>query len=75
MTQAALVTGGRRGIGRAIALALAQNGFGVAVADIAAFRFSTAVTFSTSLRKATIAAPRSTRAALSSLPRPSRAAC
>lgn len=34
MTQAALVTGGRRGIGKAIALALAQSGFDVAVADV-----------------------------------------
>ena len=36
MTQAALVTGGRRGIGKAIALALAGNGFDVAVADVVA---------------------------------------
>lgn len=35
MTQAALVTGGRRGIGKAIALALADSGFDVAVADVA----------------------------------------
>lgn len=34
MTQAALVTGARRGIGKAIALALAENGFDVAVADV-----------------------------------------
>ena len=34
MTQAALVTGGRRGIGKAIALALAEQGFNVAVADV-----------------------------------------
>jgi NAD(P)-dependent dehydrogenase (short-subunit alcohol dehydrogenase family) len=36
MTQAALVTGGRRGIGKAIALALAGQGFDVAVADVVA---------------------------------------
>jgi NAD(P)-dependent dehydrogenase (short-subunit alcohol dehydrogenase family) len=36
MTQTALVTGARRGIGKAIALALADAGFDVAVADIAA---------------------------------------
>ena len=35
MTQAALVTGARRGIGKAIALALAEAGFNVAVADVA----------------------------------------
>jgi len=34
MTQGALVTGGRRGIGKAIALALADSGFNVAVADV-----------------------------------------
>ena len=34
MTQTALVTGGRRGIGKAIALALAESGFNVAVADV-----------------------------------------
>jgi NAD(P)-dependent dehydrogenase (short-subunit alcohol dehydrogenase family) len=34
MTQAALVTGARRGIGKAIALALAEAGFDVAVADV-----------------------------------------
>jgi NAD(P)-dependent dehydrogenase (short-subunit alcohol dehydrogenase family) len=36
MTQAALVTGARRGIGKAIALALAEAGFNVAVADVVA---------------------------------------
>lgn len=36
MKQAALVTGARRGIGKAIALALAAEGFDVAVADVAA---------------------------------------
>lgn len=35
MTQAAIVTGARRGIGKAIALALAEAGFDVAVADVA----------------------------------------
>ena len=35
MTQAALVTGARRGIGKAIALSLAEAGFNVAVADVA----------------------------------------
>jgi NAD(P)-dependent dehydrogenase (short-subunit alcohol dehydrogenase family) len=34
MTASALVTGARRGIGKAIALALAEEGFNVAVADI-----------------------------------------
>ena len=34
MTQAALVTGARRGIGKAIALALAEAGFDVAVVDV-----------------------------------------
>ena len=36
MTGSALVTGARRGIGKAIALALADAGFDVAVADVAA---------------------------------------
>lgn len=36
MTNTALVTGGRRGIGRAIAIALANAGFDVAVADVVA---------------------------------------
>lgn len=36
MSQAAVVTGGRRGIGKAIALALADAGFDVAVADVVA---------------------------------------
>jgi len=43
MTQAALVTGGRRGIGKAIAFALAENGFDVAVADVSESEELTAV--------------------------------
>jgi len=43
MTQAALVTGARRGIGKAIALALAEAGFDVAVADVVASDELTAV--------------------------------